>query len=137
MTYSYSLAEISHAARKLVTSGAPYLLWTFEGEMGSGKTTLIRAVCQALGVSDEVSSPTFSLVNEYRTITGETIFHFDFYRIKNLEEVYDIGYEDYFFSGNICLIEWPDKIAPLLEGENVLRIRIEKNGEQERTLTLS
>jgi tRNA threonylcarbamoyladenosine biosynthesis protein TsaE len=108
------------------------MIWTFDGEMGAGKTTLIKAVCKQLGVVDEVSSPTFSLVNEYKTTIGKTIYHFDFYRIKNIEEVYDIGYEDYFFSGNICLIEWPEKVSELLENEDIFSIKIEKLSDDER-----
>ena len=110
-------------------------IWSFEGEMGAGKTTLIKAICNTLGVIDEVSSPTFSLVNEYKTKDGKTIYHFDFYRIKNIEEVYDIGYEDYFFSGNICLIEWPEKIKELLKEEDVYKIKIEKVGDDGREAT--
>ncbi|MEI6595001.1 MAG: tRNA (adenosine(37)-N6)-threonylcarbamoyltransferase complex ATPase subunit type 1 TsaE [Bacteroidota bacterium] len=108
---------------------------SFEGKIGEGKTTLIKAICNTLGVIDEVSSPTFSLVNEYKTKDGKTIYHFDFYMIKNIEEVYDIGYEDYFFSGNICLIEWPEKIKELLKEEDVYKIKIEKVGEGERTVS--
>lgn len=86
----------------------------FSGEMGAGKTTLIKALCKHFGVTDTVSSPTFSLVNEYHTADGEVIYHFDFYRIKKIEEVFDMGYEEYFFSGSKCLIEWPEKIEPLI-----------------------
>lgn len=86
----------------------------FYGEMGAGKTTTIKAICKALGVEEEVSSPTFSLVNEYVTNKGETVFHFDMYRIDSEDEVYDMGYEEYFYSGNICLVEWPEKIPNLL-----------------------
>lgn len=95
----------------------------FYGEMGAGKTTLIKEICKALDSDDNVTSPTFSLMNEYRTESGKNIFHFDFYRIQSLAEVYDMGYEDFFFSGNLCLIEWPEKIKQLLP-ENCLRINI-------------
>ena len=82
------------------------------GTMGAGKTTLIKNLCNKLGVSDEVNSPTFALVNEYQTENLDSIFHFDFYRIKSLEEVFDIGYEDYFYGGSLCLLEWPELIDP-------------------------
>lgn len=98
----------------------------FYGKMGAGKTTLIKELCKQLGVIDVVNSPTFSLVNEYHTENGETIYHFDFYRINKLEEVYDFGYEEYFYSGNLCLIEWPELIEPLLP-ENTLKLQIVEN----------
>lgn len=95
----------------------------FYGPMGAGKTTLIKDLCHRMGVTDEVNSPTFAIVNEYVTDQGEPVYHFDFYRIKKLEEAYDIGYENYFDSGNWCLIEWPELIEPLLP-ENYLRVDI-------------
>ncbi len=95
----------------------------FYGPMGAGKTTLIKNLCHRMGVTDEVNSPTFAIVNEYVTETGESVYHFDFYRIKKLEEAYDIGYENYFYSGNLCLIEWPELIEPLLP-EQYLRVDI-------------
>ena len=98
------------------------------GSLGAGKTTLIKTLCKTLGVQDAVSSPTYSLVNEYRTSSGPPVYHFDFYRINSLEEAYDIGYEDYFYSGHLCLIEWPERIEELLARENLLRISIEKAG---------
>jgi tRNA threonylcarbamoyladenosine biosynthesis protein TsaE len=103
--------------------------------MGAGKTTLIKAVCATLGVIDEVSSPTFSMVNEYKTTKGETVFHFDFYRIKSLSEAYDLGIEDYFDSGNICLIEWPSMIEAILENETTFNIFIELT-ENKRQITV-
>lgn len=95
----------------------------FYGPMGAGKTTLIKDLCHRMGVTDEVNSPTFAIVNEYVTEEGESVYHFDFYRIKKLEEAYDIGYENYFYSGNLCLIEWPELIEPLLP-ERYLRVDI-------------
>ena len=95
----------------------------FYGTMGAGKTTLIKDLCHRMGVTDEVNSPTFAIVNEYVTEEGESVYHFDFYRIKKLEEAYDIGYENYFYSGNLCLIEWPELIEPLLP-ERYLRVDI-------------
>ncbi len=99
------------------------------GAMGAGKTTFIKAVCRVLGVVDIVQSPTFSIINEYKTVTGDPVFHFDFYRIRKTEEVFDIGYEDYLYSGSYCFIEWPEMIENLLP-EGTVRIRI--SGEQER-----
>lgn len=95
----------------------------FYGSMGAGKTTLIKDLCHRMGVTDEVNSPTFAIVNEYVTEEGESVYHFDFYRIKKLEEAYDIGYENYFYSGNLCLIEWPELIEPLLP-DRYLRVDI-------------
>ena len=106
------------------------------GPTGCGKTTFIKAVCEELGVSDVITSPTFAIVNEYRSeIAGELIYHFDFYRIKKLEEVYDMGYEDYLYSGALCFIEWPELIEELLPG-NTVKVTIEEieNGEREVTL---
>ena len=88
----------------------------FYGEMGAGKTTLIKAICKELGVMDNISSPSFSLVNEYITNKGDRVFHFDFYRINTTSEAFDLGYEEYFYSGELCLIEWPEKIEQLLPG---------------------
>ncbi len=108
----------------IIEKGLDYKIWIFDGEMGAGKTTLIKSICKNLGVFDEVSSPTFSIVNEYKTVDGITVYHFDFYRIKSIEEAYDMGVEDYFSSGNICLIEWPEKIKEILENEIVFQIFI-------------
>ena len=96
----------------------------FYGSMGAGKTTLIKNLCHRMGVTDEVNSPTFAIVNEYVTEEGESVYHFDFYRIKKLEEAYDIGYENYFYSGNLCLIEWPEMIEPLLP-QKYIRVEIQ------------
>ena len=106
------------------------------GPNGSGKTTFIKALCKALGVEDEVNSPTFAIVNEYRSeSTAELIYHFDFYRIKKVEEVYDLGYEDYFYSGALCFIEWPELIEELLP-EDTKKISIEENNDGERIITI-
>lgn len=95
----------------------------FSGTMGSGKTTLIKEICSAIKVYDNVTSPTFALINEYTTQYGVPVYHFDFYRINSLEEVYDLGFEEYFFSGNLCLIEWPEKVMALIpENDEFIRI---------------
>ena len=106
------------------------------GPTGCGKTTFIKAICEELGVEDVINSPTFAIINEYRSSeTGELIYHFDFYRIKKLEEVYDMGYEDYFYSGALCFIEWPELVEELLPG-NTIKVTIEEIENGERKVTL-
>jgi tRNA threonylcarbamoyladenosine biosynthesis protein TsaE len=129
------LSGLEQAARSILEEAGDQQIFIFEGEMGAGKTTLIKALARALGVKELVSSPTFSIVNEYEG-NGKVIYHFDFYRIKNLQEAYDIGYEEYFYSGNICFIEWPEKIAELLP-EHYLKIEIEVRNENDRVLSIS
>jgi len=108
----------------------------FYGKMGAGKTTFIKALCKLLGVEDEVNSPTFAIINEYRSeTTAELIYHFDFYRIKKLEEVYDLGYEDYFYSGALCFIEWPELVEELLPLD-AKKVTITENSDGSRTITL-
>jgi tRNA threonylcarbamoyladenosine biosynthesis protein TsaE len=102
--------------------------------MGAGKTTFIKAICEELGVEDTVNSPTFAIVNEYTAGNGDPVYHFDFYRIKKLEEVYDMGYEEYFDSGNICLIEWPELIDELLP-DDVVKVNITVNDDDTRTVS--
>lgn len=114
-----SLDNIREAARKFVDQMDGRKVFAFYGKMGAGKTTFIKAICEVLGVEDVITSPTFSLVNDYTDGEGQSIYHFDFYRIKKLEEVYDMGYEDYFYSGNLCLIEWPELIEELLPDDAV------------------
>ena len=109
-----SVDELSQVSDLLISWRDKSDIIAFYGPMGAGKTTLIKNLCHKLGVTDEVNSPTFALVNEYPTPVEVSIFHFDFYRIKKLEEVYDIGYEDYFYSGRLCLLEWPELIDPLM-----------------------
>ena len=106
------------------------------GEMGAGKTTLIRAVADALGVEDQVTSPTFALVNQYEGANGERLFHFDFYRIDDEREAFDLGYEEYFYSGDLCFVEWPEKIESLLP-EEVVEVRIRVDSPTERTFVIA
>ena len=127
------LSDLQEAAVALLNFSGENTIFVFEGEMGAGKTTFIKAICAALGIDDLVSSPTFSIVNEYESGGGKVVYHFDFYRIKNLNEAYDIGYEEYFYSGNICLIEWPEKIAEILPEKHV-RVKIELTATDQRTM---
>ena len=115
-----SLDSIHEGAREFVKAMGDNTVFAFYGKMGAGKTTFIKAICETLGVTEDViTSPTFAIVNEYRADSGELIYHFDFYRIKKLEEVYDMGYEDYFYSGAVCFIEWPELIEDLLPGDAI------------------
>ena len=127
-----SLNDIDNAAKAFVEAMDQNTVFAFYGKMGAGKTTFIKAVCEALGVTDVVNSPTFSIVNEDRTdTTGELIYHFDFYRIKKIDEVYDMGYEDYFYSGAVCFIEWPELIEELLPGD-ALKVEIAEQEDGSR-----
>ncbi len=112
-----SLDSIHEAAKEFVKGMGDGKVFAFYGKMGAGKTTFIKALCEVLGVEDVITSPTFAIINEYTDGNGDPIYHFDFYRIKKLEEVYDMGYEDYFYSGNLCLLEWPELIEEILLGE--------------------
>ena len=132
-----SLESLPQAAAEFVEAMGDYTVFAFNGEMGAGKTTFINALCRALGVEDDITnSPSFSIINEYRSdIAGELIYHFDFYRIKKLEEVYDMGYEDYFYSGALCFIEWPELVEELLPG-NTIKVTIEELEDGSRKLTM-
>ena len=131
-----SLEEIGAVAEEFVRLAMQEdTVFAFNGQMGAGKTTFIKALCEALGVSETVTSPTFAIVNEYRSDeTGELIYHFDFYRIKKLEEAYDMGCEDYFYSGAVCLIEWPELVEDFLPG-NTVWVDIKVNDDETRTIS--
>ena len=118
-----SLENIHEAAREFIENMGGSNVFAFYGKMGAGKTTFIKAICEEQGVDDVITSPTFAIVNEYTDIDGDPIYHFDFYRIKKLEEVYDMGYEDYFDSGYLCLLEWPELIEELLP-EDAVKVTI-------------
>lgn len=129
-----SLSQIHEAARKFISEMGDNTVFAMYGKMGAGKTTFTKAVCECLGVEDVINSPTFAIVNEYRSGSGELIYHFDFYRIKKLEEVYDMGYEDYFYSGALCFIEWPELIEDVLP-EDAVKVTIKENEDGSRTVS--
>ena len=130
------LAELENTALKIINHIGSNGIWLVEGQMGAGKTTLVKALCKKLGVRDTVNSPTFSIVNEYENGAGEPIYHFDFYRIKNLEEAKDIGFEEYLYSGYLCLIEWSSLVMELIDTP-YWRIDILVNDDDSRIITLS
>lgn len=126
-----SLDKINETAVEFIRAMGDNTVFAFVGGMGAGKTTFIKAICQNLGVEDVINSPTFSIVNEYRSDSGELIYHFDFYRINKIEEVYDFGYEDYFYSGSLCFIEWPELIEPILPKDTVtVNITVNEDGSR-------
>ena len=135
------IEHIGDAARQFVDIIGDHRVFAFYGSMGAGKTTFIKAICEQLGVEDVITSPTFAIVNEYTlntqhsTLNTQQIFHFDFYRIKRLEEVYEMGYEDYFYSGSICFIEWPELIEELLPDDAVC-VTITEQPDGSRTVSM-
>ena len=130
-----TLERIHESARSFIEQMRDHTIFAFYGKMGTGKTTFIKALCEELGVEDGITSPSFAIVNEYHSPTAGPIFHFDFYRIKKLEEVYDMGYEDYFYSGHLCLIEWPELIEDLLP-DDAVRIHIEEQTDGQREMKI-
>ena len=135
------LGSIREAARQFIAQIGEHKVFAFYGSMGAGKTTFVKAICEELGVEDVITSPTFAVINEYSLSTlhsplsSNIIYHFDFYRIKKLEEVYDMGYEDYFYSGALCFIEWPELIEELLP-EDAVKVSITENADGTRTVKL-
>jgi len=130
-----SLADLPVVAQQLSDFAGSEKVFIFEGDMGAGKTTFIKNFCKHLGITDVVSSPTYSIVNEYESPNGP-VFHFDFYRIKDIREAYDLGYEEYFYGGGTCLIEWPERVAELLP-ENYIKVEIKVLEEDRRLFKLS
>jgi hydrolase, P-loop family len=132
-----TLEALPEAAKRFVALMGDETVYAFHGEMGAGKTTFIRELCRALGVEEDfTNSPSFSIINEYRSdTTAELIYHFDLYRLENIDEALEIGVEDYFDSGALCLLEWPERIEPLLPDDTVV-VDIKVNPDQSRTLTV-
>ncbi|MCR4959419.1 MAG: tRNA (adenosine(37)-N6)-threonylcarbamoyltransferase complex ATPase subunit type 1 TsaE [Prevotella sp.] len=141
------IQHIHDAAQQFISEIGQHRVFAFYGKMGAGKTTFIKAICEELGVTDVITSPTFAIVNEYEVpllspiegkaaegIRGGLIYHFDFYRIKRIEEVYDMGYEDYFYSGALCFIEWPELIEELLP-DDAVRVSITEQADGSRVIT--
>jgi len=131
-----SLDTIHDAAKQFIAAMGDNTVFAFYGKMGAGKTTFIKAVCEELGVTDVINSPTFAIVNEYRSESGELIYHFDFYRINKVEEAFDFGYEDYFYSGALCFIEWPELIEELLPSDAV-KVTIEEKEDGTRSIEMN
>ena len=130
------IEDLGTVAQHIVEQMADCRVWLFRGEMGSGKTTLIKQVCKTLGVQDVMSSPTFSIINEYRVDDLTAIYHFDFYRIKNEAEAIDIGTEEYFYSGNLCMVEWPEKIPGLVPAVYA-DVTIQPESSTKRTIAIA
>ena len=128
-----SLDNIRGAAKAFLAGMRTSKVVAFYGKMGAGKTTFIKAICEELGVEDVITSPTFALVNEYTAGNGAPVYHFDFYRIKRLDEVYDMGYEDYFYGGNLCLLEWPELIEDILP-DDAMRVSITEQEDGSRVI---
>jgi tRNA threonylcarbamoyladenosine biosynthesis protein TsaE len=136
MTINFTLNEIQHIAKQILATPSLKKVITFHAEMGAGKTTLIKAIVAELGVKSNSSSPTFSLVNEYEAKNGEIIYHFDLYRLNTETEAYDMGIDEYFYSGNWCFIEWPEKTPNLIPIDHAT-IYIKQNPDNSRTLVLN
>jgi tRNA threonylcarbamoyladenosine biosynthesis protein TsaE len=130
-----NLTQLSRAAREFIDATSAHKIFAFYGSMGAGKTTFIKAICKELGTIDSVTSPTFTLVNEYSTGSGDSVFHFDFYRIDKIEEVFDFGFEEYMISGKTCFMEWPEKIEAVLPDETV-KVIITVGANMERIIDI-
>ena len=131
-----SEADLASIAKRMLLGFGSKKVILFYGEMGVGKTTLIKILCQQLGVEEPTNSPTFSIVNEYLSNQNKTIYHFDFYRIEKEEEVFDMGYEDYFYNNSFCFIEWPEKIPNLLP-QDAVRVKITLDDENNRIISFA
>lgn len=130
------IENIRSVAREFIGQMGDATVFAFYGKMGAGKTTFIKAICEELGVEDVINSPTFAIVNEYRSGSAELIYHFDFYRVNKLSEVYDFGYEDYFYSGALCFIEWPELVEELLPADCV-KVTIEEKSDGTREVSIA
>jgi tRNA threonylcarbamoyladenosine biosynthesis protein TsaE len=130
-----NLRHMNECVKRFIQYTSGKRIFAFSGSMGAGKTTIIKAICEALGTIDVVTSPTFTIVNEYRTLSGESIYHIDFYRIKKSEEVFDFGIEEYFDSGSYCFMEWPELIEGILPAETV-NVRITVDEKEQRILKI-
>ena len=128
-----SLEQIEEAAIKFVNQMNNNTVFAFYGEMGAGKTTFIKEICKVLGVSDTITSPTFAIINEYKAKKDKKIYHFDFYRINKIEEAFDFGYEDYFYSDSVCFIEWPERVESLLP-PNCVNVTVTVNQDDSRSI---
>lgn len=133
MEVNFALEQIKEATDKILADTANYKVFAFQGEMGAGKTTLIHALCEAMGVKDVITSPTFSIINQYKTNDGQTVYHMDLYRIKDKNEAINAGIEDCLYSGNICFVEWPEK-APGIFPDETLHIKITSVDDNTRKL---
>lgn len=133
----HDLEELASISTEILKFANGLKFWVFDGDMGAGKTTLIKEICNQLGVVDVISSPTYSIVNEYQNESGEKLYHFDFYRIDDEEEAMDIGVEEYFDSGNYCFVEWPSKIPSLLPESRFLNLKISLGNNEERHIELT
>ena len=130
-----NLDSIHQTAKEFIAAMGEHKVFLFYGSMGAGKTTFIRAICEELGVKESVNSPTFAIINEYKSGNGDPIFHFDFYRINKEEEAFDFGYEDYFYSGNLCFVEWPEKIINLLP-DDAVKVSIQELADGSREVII-
>ncbi len=126
---------ILNAAAQFLEAIGDHTIIAFQGHLGAGKTTFIKAICDTLGVEDNVCSPTFTIINEYRAASGESVFHFDFYRVEKIQEALDLGLDEYFYSGCLCLMEWPERVEQLLPEETV-RVQIDPVDENTRSIKI-
>jgi tRNA threonylcarbamoyladenosine biosynthesis protein TsaE len=136
MTEIFDLSSIQQTAQQFIKLFDRYSVFAFYGNMGAGKTTFIKAICEILGVKESVNSPTFSIINEYEAADGKILYHFDCYRINKLQEAMDLGAEDYFYSGKICFIEWPEKIEELLP-DSTVKVNIQEVEDGKREIEIS